>query len=176
MLCSISQILAFLLFCVLVALVGSLIWEHLTGTVSINSLPPPSFPPGSLPSFPLLFSLLVPALMGFVSAVLFLAGIYGLCALLWAVLWPYYQCLPTNHLQHHCAQYFCSNLSLREVRWCAFWETFSLPQSQFIFYFTFVCFLSRLASVEVIRLGLSLLINWDVDMYYEENDVPAVAR
>jgi len=30
--------------------------------------------------------------------------------------------------------------------------------------------------VEVIRLGLSLLINWDLKMYYEPNDVPAQAR
>ena len=33
-----------------------------------------------------------------------------------------------------------------------------------------------ICSVEVIRLGLSLLINWDVKMYYEPFDVPAVAR
>ena len=25
-------------------------------------------------------------------------------------------------------------------------------------------------------MGLSLLINWDVKMYYEPNDVPALAR
>lgn len=31
-------------------------------------------------------------------------------------------------------------------------------------------------SVEVIRLGLSLLINWDRKMYYEELDIPATAR
>ena len=31
-------------------------------------------------------------------------------------------------------------------------------------------------SVETIRLGLSLLINWDVKMYYEPEDVPAIAR
>ena len=30
--------------------------------------------------------------------------------------------------------------------------------------------------MEVIRLGLSLLINWDLKMYYEPNDVPAQAR
>ena len=33
-----------------------------------------------------------------------------------------------------------------------------------------------LFSVEVIRLGLSLLINWDIKMYYEPNDVPAISR
>ena len=33
-----------------------------------------------------------------------------------------------------------------------------------------------LISVEAIRLGLSFLINWDEKMYYEPNDVPAVAR
>ena len=31
-------------------------------------------------------------------------------------------------------------------------------------------------SVEAIRLGLSLLINWDVKMYYAPEDVPAIAR
>ena len=31
-------------------------------------------------------------------------------------------------------------------------------------------------SVEVIRLGLSLFINWDVKMYYAPNDVPPLAR
>ncbi len=31
-------------------------------------------------------------------------------------------------------------------------------------------------SVETIRLGLSLLINWDVKMYYGPEDVPAVSR
>ena len=31
-------------------------------------------------------------------------------------------------------------------------------------------------SVEVIRLGQSLWINWDVEMYYEKKDTPAVAR
>ena len=30
--------------------------------------------------------------------------------------------------------------------------------------------------MEVIRLGLSLLINWDQKMYYEVNDIPAQAR
>ena len=30
--------------------------------------------------------------------------------------------------------------------------------------------------VEAIRLGLSFLINWDEKMYYEPNDVPAIAR
>lgn len=30
--------------------------------------------------------------------------------------------------------------------------------------------------VEGIRLGLSLLINWDVKMYYAPEDVPAIAR
>ena len=33
-----------------------------------------------------------------------------------------------------------------------------------------------LLSVEVIRLGLSLLINWDCKMYYEPNDIPAISR
>ena len=33
-----------------------------------------------------------------------------------------------------------------------------------------------LCSVEMIRLGLSLLINWDLKMYYEVNDIPAQAR
>ena len=31
-------------------------------------------------------------------------------------------------------------------------------------------------SVEMIRLGLSLMINWDLKMYYEPEDVPALAR
>ena len=31
-------------------------------------------------------------------------------------------------------------------------------------------------SVEMIRLGLSLFINWDLKMYYEPEDVPAIAR
>ena len=30
--------------------------------------------------------------------------------------------------------------------------------------------------METIRLGLSLLINWDVKMYYGPEDVPAVSR
>ena len=33
-----------------------------------------------------------------------------------------------------------------------------------------------LYSVEAIRLGQSLLINWDCKMYYEPEDVPAIAR
>lgn len=32
------------------------------------------------------------------------------------------------------------------------------------------------SSVEMIRLFLSLLINWDLKMYYEPEDVPAIAR
>ena len=35
----------------------------------------------------------------------------------------------------------------------------------------FIC-----VSVEVIRLGQSLWINWDCSMYYEIKDTPAVAR
>ena len=35
---------------------------------------------------------------------------------------------------------------------------------------------ARVCSVEVIRLGLSLMINWDLKMYYEPEDVPALAR
>ncbi len=35
---------------------------------------------------------------------------------------------------------------------------------------------SHAPSVEVIRLWLSLLINWDVKMYYAKDDIPAVAR
>lgn len=31
-------------------------------------------------------------------------------------------------------------------------------------------------SVEVIRLGQSLWINWDTDMYFEKKDTPALAR
>ena len=30
--------------------------------------------------------------------------------------------------------------------------------------------------MEAIRLGQSLLINWDCKMYYEPEDVPAIAR
>lgn len=33
-----------------------------------------------------------------------------------------------------------------------------------------------IGSVETIRLGLSLIINWDLKMYYEPEDVPALAR
>lgn len=36
--------------------------------------------------------------------------------------------------------------------------------------------ISLYVSVEVIRLGQSFFINWDRKMYYEPNDVPAVAR
>jgi len=36
--------------------------------------------------------------------------------------------------------------------------------------------ISLYVSVEVIRLGQSMFINWDRKMYYEPNDVPAVAR
>eukprot|EP00731_Ephydatia_muelleri_P016102 Em0009g526a len=36
--------------------------------------------------------------------------------------------------------------------------------------------ISLYVTVEVIRLGLSLLINWDGKMYYEPNNVPAIAR
>lgn len=44
--------------------------------------------------------------------------------------------------------------------------------SQWIIYFIqlFTC------SVEIIRLGQSFLINWDVEMYHEETDTPALAR
>ena len=31
-------------------------------------------------------------------------------------------------------------------------------------------------SVEVIRLGQSIFINWDREIYYAENDTPAMAR
>ena len=31
-------------------------------------------------------------------------------------------------------------------------------------------------SVEIIRLGQSLFINWDANMYYAPKDTPAVAR
>ena len=33
-----------------------------------------------------------------------------------------------------------------------------------------------LYSVEIIRLGQSLLINWDRKMYYEPEDVPPIAQ
>jgi len=36
--------------------------------------------------------------------------------------------------------------------------------------------ISLYVSVEIIRLGQSMFINWDRKMYYEPNDVPAVAR
>lgn len=36
--------------------------------------------------------------------------------------------------------------------------------------------ISLYVTVEAIRLGLSLLINWDVKMYYPPEDVPAIAR
>jgi phospholipid-translocating ATPase len=36
--------------------------------------------------------------------------------------------------------------------------------------------ISLYVSVEAIRLGLSFLINWDIQMYYEPTDIPAVAR
>ncbi|KAJ7385268.1 Phospholipid-transporting ATPase ID [Desmophyllum pertusum] len=36
--------------------------------------------------------------------------------------------------------------------------------------------ISLYISVEVIRLGQSLWINWDINMYYEKKDTPAVAR
>ena len=36
----------------------------------------------------------------------------------------------------------------------------------------FSCFFS----VEVIRLALSFLINWDINMYHKESDTPAKAR
>lgn len=48
-----------------------------------------------------------------------------------------------------------------------------MPQSSFIFVNThapFVC------SVELIRVGQSLLIGWDTQMYNPDNDTPAVAR
>ena len=35
---------------------------------------------------------------------------------------------------------------------------------------------TRICSVEIIRLGQSLLINWDRKMYYEPEDVPPLAR
>ncbi len=34
----------------------------------------------------------------------------------------------------------------------------------------------QLCSVEVIRLGQSKLIDWDIGMYHKETDTPAVAR
>lgn len=36
--------------------------------------------------------------------------------------------------------------------------------------------ISLYVSVEVIRLALSLLINWDIQMYHKESDTPAKAR
>lgn len=36
--------------------------------------------------------------------------------------------------------------------------------------------ISLYISIEIIRLGQSLLIGWDRKLYYEENDTPAVAR
>ena len=38
------------------------------------------------------------------------------------------------------------------------------------------CMYTRICSVEIIRLGQSLLINWDRKMYYEPEDVPPLAR
>ena len=38
----------------------------------------------------------------------------------------------------------------------------------------YIC--THICSVEVIRLGQSLLINWDRKMYYEPEDVPPLAR
>lgn len=36
---------------------------------------------------------------------------------------------------------------------------------------------SRLVfSVEIIRLGQSLLISWDINLYHEETDTPTMAR
>lgn len=37
-------------------------------------------------------------------------------------------------------------------------------------------FISPVLSVEVIRLGQSKFINWDLQMYYAEKDTPAKAR
>ena len=42
--------------------------------------------------------------------------------------------------------------------------------------YTWLCTYFNVFSVEVIRLGLSILINLDTKMYYEPNDVPAIAR
>lgn len=39
-----------------------------------------------------------------------------------------------------------------------------------------VCVCVRLLSVEVIRLGQSKFINWDLQMYYAEKDTPAKVR
>ena len=36
--------------------------------------------------------------------------------------------------------------------------------------------ISLYVSVEMIRLGQSMFINWDRGMYYEKNDTPAAAR
>lgn len=36
--------------------------------------------------------------------------------------------------------------------------------------------ISLYVSVEVIRFALSLLINWDIEMYHKETDTPAKAR
>uniref|UniRef100_A0A1X7U3D1 Phospholipid-transporting ATPase n=1 Tax=Amphimedon queenslandica TaxID=400682 RepID=A0A1X7U3D1_AMPQE len=47
--------------------------------------------------------------------------------------------------------------------------------SNIIVFNTFVP-ISLYVSVEVIRLGLSFIINWDLKMYYETNDIPAIAR
>jgi len=42
----------------------------------------------------------------------------------------------------------------------------------FLFIYLFIYFFS----VEVIRLALSFLINWDIQMYHKESDTPAKAR
>ena len=53
---------------------------------------------------------------------------------------------------------------------------YSTVHVHYFFFFLFLFSSLPLFSVEVIRLGLSFLINWDVNMYYETNDLPAVAR
>ena len=64
------------------------------------------------------------------------------------------------HTSHHVAAYF----ELKTVT--------QLSSSQRFTIHTYWI----LHSVEVIRLGQSLLINWDCKMYYEPEDVPPIAR
>ena len=75
------------------------------------------------------------------------------------LLWRYHSFRSSQTLSssiHSCPFPSMSGNNTR-VRWCCV-------------YYCHCC------SVEIIRLVLSLLINWDEKMYYEVNDIPAQAR
>ncbi|KAK3100430.1 hypothetical protein FSP39_019862 [Pinctada imbricata] len=79
-------------------------------------------------------------------------------------------------------QYFPADLILLSSRQFVFFFT-DLPPSNFGFNFlTFIILYNNLipislqVTLEVVKFIQAIFINWDLDMYYEETDTPAMAR